>query len=111
MTRALLLKLSFVQNIILMKYLLCVLLCSRAMVLNLWVETLLGLTYHIFCISDIYIMIHNNRKIREDNFMVEGVATTWGTVLKGCSLREFENNCSIECKMLSGIITTPNTEL
>jgi len=34
-----------------------------AVVLNLWVMTLLGGTYLISCISDIYITIHNSSTI------------------------------------------------
>ena len=32
-------------------------------VLNLWAATFTGVTYQTFCISDIYIMIHNSSKI------------------------------------------------
>lgn len=37
--------------------------CSRPVDLNLWVETF-EVTYQIYCISYIYILIHNNSKIR-----------------------------------------------
>ena len=36
---------------------------TGAVVLNLGVATPLGVTYQIFCISDIYIVIHNSSKI------------------------------------------------
>ena len=41
-----------------------------------------------------YITIHKSTKLW-NNFMV-GVTTTWGTVLKGCSIRKVKNHCSKE---------------
>lgn len=35
----------------------------RAVVLNLWVPTSLGVKYQVYCIPDIYIMIQNSSKI------------------------------------------------
>lgn len=34
------------------------------MVLNLWVLSLLRVTYHLSCIPDIYVMIHNITKLQ-----------------------------------------------
>jgi hypothetical protein len=36
---------------------------SVTMILSLWVDTSIGVTYQISCISDIYITIHNSSKI------------------------------------------------
>ena len=36
---------------------------SNTVVLNLWVATPVGVSYQIYCISVIYIMIHNSGKI------------------------------------------------
>ena len=52
----------------------------RIVIVNLWVETPLGVAYQISCISDIYIIIDNSKKLQlwnshESNFMV-GIDTT-----------------------------------
>lgn len=43
-------------------------------------------------------MIHNRNNItvvkkEQNNFMVEGVTATWGTVSRGCSIRRVEKHC------------------
>lgn len=45
------------------------------MFLSLWLVTSIGVTYQIFCISDVYILIHNRSKIlvvRKQQDMIEG---------------------------------------
>ena len=59
--------------------------------------TPLGAKYLMSDISDIYVMIHNSRKLllwsnNEKNLWL-WVTTSWRTVLKGCSIRKAENLC------------------
>jgi hypothetical protein len=67
-------------------------------VFNLWAVTSLGLMYQISCISDIYIIIHNEQNysyaVAMKIILGLQVTTTWGTVLKGHSVRKVENQCS-----------------
>ena len=71
----------------------------KSVVLNLWVNA--EWPFHWGHLrpsenTEIYIMIHNSSKISYEvatSFMVGGgVPTTWGTVLKGCSIRKVENH-------------------
>ena len=38
--------------------------CAKAAVFNLWVTNPLGVTYQLFYISDIYVMIYNSSKMK-----------------------------------------------
>jgi hypothetical protein len=62
--------------------------------------TLSWVAYQISHILDIYIMIQTVAKFQlwrrdKTNFMVGGVTTTQGTVLKGHSIRKVEKLCSV----------------
>jgi hypothetical protein len=72
-------------------------------VINLWVVTPLRVAYQIYCISDIYITIHNSNKIgvlkkqQKSFYGLGGWSTTMcSTVLKGHSIGKGEKH-SIQC--------------
>ena len=54
-----------------------------------------GVVYHISCISDIYILIHNGSKMKCNRIILWlWFITTGESVLKGCSIRKAENHWS-----------------
>jgi hypothetical protein len=71
---------------------------SKAVVLNLWVVTPLGVTYQISCTVDIYIVIYDiySREVETKIILCLEVTRTWSAVLKACSIRKVENHWSKE---------------
>lgn len=80
---------------------------SRAKILNLWADTLLGsndsftgMAYQIFSVSDTYIAVHNSSRVTVYEFVTVatkidlwlGLTTTWATVLKSHCIGKDEDH-------------------
>lgn len=69
----------------------------REVVLNLRVKTTLGVKqpFHRSWILYLYVTVHNNLLSWSgnwDNLMI-GITTTWGTLIKCCSIRKIKKHC------------------
>jgi hypothetical protein len=70
---------------------------------------------HISDIRHIYIQIQNSSKLQlwssHENIFMIGVTTTWGTVLKGLSIRKVESLDKFYCAFLWCCNIRPNKQL